>query len=116
MKKKTAASKDGFLTAQADASAIAGTYTITVEKVAQRHQITTAPANSTNTTGTIQLDDKIGKDDTFKIGSKDVTVTKDMTYKDVVNKINNGNYGVSVYSLGGTFIFLHQLQRVKMAK
>ncbi|MGI2750039.1 flagellar hook-associated protein 2 [Bacillus cytotoxicus] len=103
--KKTAASKDGFLTAQADASAIAGTYTITVEKVAQRHQITTAPANSTNTTGTIQLDDKIGKDDTFKIGNKDVTVTKDMTYKDVVNKINNGNYGVSVYSLGGHLFF-----------
>ena len=29
-----------------------------------------------------------------------------MTYKDLVNKINNGNYGVSVYSLGGQ-LFLH---------
>ncbi len=28
-----------------------------------------------------------------------------MTYKDLVNKINNGNYGVSVYSLGGQLFF-----------
>lgn len=43
MKKKTTLSKDGFMTAQADAAAIPGTYTITVERVAERHQITTAP-------------------------------------------------------------------------
>ncbi len=30
--KKTALSKEGFVTAQADASAIAGTYTVTIEK------------------------------------------------------------------------------------
>ena len=41
--KKTTLSKDGFMTAQADAAAIPGTYTITVERVAERHQITTAP-------------------------------------------------------------------------
>lgn len=31
--KKTALSKEGFVTAQADASAIAGTYTVTIEKL-----------------------------------------------------------------------------------
>ena len=41
--KKTTLSKDGFMIAQADAAAIPGTYTITVERVAERHQITTAP-------------------------------------------------------------------------
>ena len=40
--KKTTLSKDGFMTAQADLP-IPGTYTITVERVAERHQITTAP-------------------------------------------------------------------------
>ncbi|PGK37982.1 flagellar filament capping protein FliD [Bacillus anthracis] len=103
--KKTTTSKDGFVTAQADASAIAGTYKITVEEIAQRHQITTAPKDSTDPTGKINLDDKFGKDDSFQINGKPVEITKDMTYKDVVNKINNGNYGVSVYSLGGHLFF-----------
>ncbi len=40
----------------------------------------------------------------LKLMVKEVKVSKDMTYKDLVNKINNGNYGVSVYSLGGTII------------
>ena len=45
--KKTTLSKDGFMTAQADL-AIPGTYTITVERVAERHQITTAPLTPQN--------------------------------------------------------------------
>ncbi|WP_000896520.1 flagellar hook-associated protein 2 [Bacillus anthracis] len=97
--KKTALSKEGFVTAQADASAIAGIYTVTIEKIAERHQITTKPGNK------IDLDAKIGKDVTFGINDKEVEVPKDMTYKDLVNKINNGNYGVSVYSLGGQLFF-----------
>ncbi|MBJ8206227.1 hypothetical protein JDS91_34355, partial [Bacillus cereus] len=28
-------------------------------------------------------------------------VTTDMTYKDLINKINDGDYGVSAYTLGG---------------
>ncbi len=28
-----------------------------------------------------------------------------MTYKDLVNKINNGNYGASVYTLGDQLFF-----------
>lgn len=97
--KAATASQDGFFTAKADASAIAGTYTITVEQLAERHQITTDPTKKIN------LDDKIGVDDTFQINGKEVAVTQDMTYKDLINTINNGNYGVSAYSLGGQ-IFL----------
>ena len=44
---------------------------------------------------------RLEKDVTFGINDKEVEVPKDMTYKDLVNKINNGNYGVSVYSLVG---------------
>ncbi|ARO59479.1 MULTISPECIES: flagellar hook-associated protein 2 [Bacillus] len=97
--KKTTLTKEGFVTAQADAAAIAGTYTVTVEKIAERHQITTKPVDK------IDLDAKIEKDVTFGINGKEVKVSKDMTYKELVNKINNGNYGVSVYSLGGQLFF-----------
>lgn len=106
--KKTTLSKEGFVTAQADASAIAGTYNITVKKVAERHQITTRPvdlSDSENPKNKIDLDAKIEKDVAFEINGKEVKVSKDMTYKDLVNKINNGSYGVSVYSLGGQLFF-----------
>ncbi|PEY66930.1 flagellar filament capping protein FliD [Bacillus cereus] len=107
--KKTTLSKDGFMTAQADAAAIPGTYTITVERVAERHQITTAPLTSPKTPeGTEQkfsLDLKLGVDDVFQINGKEVKISKDMTYKDLVNKINNGNYGASVYTLGDQLFF-----------
>lgn len=107
--KKTTLSKDGFMTAQADAAAIPGTYTITVERVAERHQITTAPLTPPKTPeGTEQkfnLDLKLEVDDVFQINGKEVKVTKDMTYKDLVNKINNGNYGTSVYTLGDQLFF-----------
>ncbi|GCF67343.1 MULTISPECIES: flagellar hook-associated protein 2 [Bacillus] len=106
--KKTALSKEGFVTAQADASAIAGTYNIAVEKIAERHQITTKPVDltdSSNPKNKIDLDAKVEKDVTFGINGKEVEISKDMTYKDLVNKINNGNYGVSVYSLGGQLFF-----------
>ncbi|GAB6462333.1 flagellar hook-associated protein 2 [Bacillus cereus] len=106
--KKTTLSKEGFVTAQADASAITGTYNITVEKVAERHQITTRPVDLSdpeNPKNKIDLDAKLEKDVAFEINGKEVKVSKDMTYKDLVNKINNGNYGVSVYSLGGQLFF-----------
>ncbi|MGQ0514256.1 flagellar cap protein FliD N-terminal domain-containing protein, partial [Bacillus sp. D-CC] len=68
--KKTTISKEGFIIAQADASAISGTYNITVQKIAERHQITTTPINSSNSGDQykkIELDAKIETDDTFKI-------------------------------------------------
>ncbi len=65
--KNTTLSKDGFITAQANADAIPGTYTITVERVAERHQITTAPLTPQKTPeGTEQkfsLDLKLEVDD-----------------------------------------------------
>lgn len=106
--KKAGVSKEGFINVQADATAIAGTYTINVNKVAERHQITTRlidKSDPENPKNIIDLDSKIGKDATFLINDKEVKLTKDMTYKDFVNKMNNGNYGVSVYSLGGQLFF-----------
>ncbi|WP_144610749.1 flagellar hook-associated protein 2 [Bacillus cereus] len=107
--KKTMLSKDGFMTAHADATAIPGTHTITVERLAERHQITTASLTPTKTPEGMQqkfsLDLKLGVDDVFKINGKEITITKDMTYKDFVNKINNGNYGASVYTLGDQLFF-----------
>ena len=51
------------------------------------------------------LDLKLGVDDVFQINGKEVKISKDMTYKDLVNKINNGNYGASVYTLGDQLFF-----------
>ncbi|MEH6888790.1 flagellar hook-associated protein 2 [Bacillus sp. JJ864] len=90
--KKTSTSKDGFITAEADGSAFAGTYNITVQKLAQRHQITSVKD--------ININDTIGQNGIFKIGDKPLEVKADMTYKDLINKMNNGGYGVTAYTLG----------------
>lgn len=107
--KKITLSKDGFMTAQTDSAAISGTHTITVERLAERHQITTAsltpPKTPEGTQEKFSLDLKLGVDDVFKINGKEVEISKDMTYKDLVNKINNGNYGASVYTLGDQLFF-----------
>ncbi|EJS67170.1 flagellar filament capping protein FliD [Bacillus cereus] len=107
--KKTALSKDGFMMAQADSTTIPGTYTITVERIAERHQINTGSLTPSKTPEGTQeefsLDLKLGVDDVFQINGKEVKISKDMTYKDLVNKINNGNYGVSVYTLGDQLFF-----------
>ncbi|PHA01936.1 flagellar filament capping protein FliD [Bacillus pseudomycoides] len=90
--KKVTLSQDGYVNIEADASAIAGTFNIEVKELAERHQIASGSIADINA--------KIGVDDTIKINDKDLTITADMTYKDVINKINNGNYGVSAYTLG----------------
>lgn len=90
--KKTSTSKDGFITAAADGSAFAGTYNITVQKLAQRHLITSVKD--------ININDTIGQAGTFNINGKPLEVKADMTYKDLINKMNNGGYGVSAYTLG----------------
>ena len=59
------------------------------------------------------LDLKLGVDDVFQINGKEVKISKDMTYKDLVNKINNGNYGASVYTLGINY-FSHRLLQEKL--
>jgi len=72
--KKTTLSKDGFIKAQADTATIPGTYTITVERVAERHQITTAPLTPSKTPEGMEqkfsLDLKLGVDDVFQINGK----------------------------------------------
>ena len=91
--KKVTTSKDGYINVKADTGAIAGTFNMTITQLAQRHQIASNPIN---------LDDKLNVNDTLRIGAdKELKVTADMTYKDLINRINDGNYGVSAYTLGG---------------
>lgn len=90
--KKVTLSQDGYVNIQANASAIAGTFNIEVKELAERHQISSDSIADINA--------KIGVDDTIKINDKDLTITADMTYKDLINKVNNGSYGVSAYTLG----------------
>lgn len=65
---------------------------MTITQLAQRHQIASNPITDINA--------KLPKDETLKLGDKDLKVTTDMTYKDLINKINDGDYGVSAYTLG----------------
>ncbi|MGG2092775.1 flagellar hook-associated protein 2 [Bacillus sp. S13(2024)] len=90
--KKVTLSQDGYVNIQADGSAIGGTFNIEVTELAQRHQISSGSIADINA--------KIGVDDTIKINGTDLKITADMTYKDLINKVNNGSYGVSAYTLG----------------
>ncbi|MFJ8453143.1 flagellar hook-associated protein 2 [Bacillus paramycoides] len=90
--KKVTTSQDGYINVKADGGAIAGTFNMTITQLAQRHQI--ASNNITD------INAKLPKDETLKLGGKEIKVTTDMTYKDLINKINDGDYGVSAYTLG----------------
>ncbi|PFB65038.1 flagellar hook-associated protein 2 [Bacillus cereus] len=90
--KKVTTSQDGYINVKADGGAIAGTFNMTITQLAQRHQIASNEIKDINA--------KLPKDETVKLGDKELKVTTDMTYKDLINKINDGDYGVSAYTLG----------------
>ncbi|MBJ8111600.1 flagellar filament capping protein FliD [Bacillus wiedmannii] len=90
--KKVTTSQDGYINVKADGGAIAGTFNMTITQLAQRHQIASNKVTDINA--------KLPKDETIKLGGKELKVTTDMTYKDLINKINDGDYGVSAYTLG----------------
>lgn len=90
--KKVTTSQDGYINVKADGGAIAGTFNMTITQLAQRHQIASNEIKDINA--------KLPKDETLKLGGKELKVTTDMTYKDLINKINDGDYGVSAYTLG----------------
>ncbi|PEK58976.1 flagellar hook-associated protein 2 [Bacillus wiedmannii] len=90
--KKVTTSQDGYINVKADGGAIAGTFNMTITQLAQRHQIASDQIEN--------IDAKINSDETLKLGGKELKVTSDMTYKDLINKINDGDYGVSAYTLG----------------
>lgn len=78
---------------------------MTITKLAQRHQIASDQIEN--------IDAKINSDETLKLGGKELKVTSDMTYKDLINKINDGDYGVSAYTLGNK-IFMTSKKKAKM--
>ncbi|HDR4899476.1 flagellar hook-associated protein 2 [Bacillus cereus] len=90
--KKVTTTQDGYINVKADGGAIAGTFNMTITQLAQRHQIASDEIKDINA--------KLNRDETLKLGGKELKVTSDMTYKDLINKINDGDYGVSAYTLG----------------
>ncbi|HDR7961025.1 flagellar filament capping protein FliD [Bacillus wiedmannii] len=90
--KKVTTTQEGYIDVKADGGAIAGTFNMTITQLAQRHQIASNKVTDINA--------KLPKDETIKLGDKELKVTTDMTYKDLINKINDGDYGVSAYTLG----------------
>lgn len=115
--KKTTLSKDGFMTAQADL--LCNSWNIynysraSSRKASNNYSSTYSPKTPEGTEQKFSLDLKLGVDDVFQINGKEVKISKDMTYKDLVNKINNGNYGASVYTLGINY-FSHRLLQEKL--
>ncbi|WP_242469806.1 flagellar hook-associated protein 2 [Bacillus cereus] len=90
--KKVTTSQDGYVKVKANRDAIDGTFNITVKQLAEYHQIVSNPIN---------VDEKLNVNDTLKIRDRDLTITSDMTYKDLINRINAEEYGVSAYTHGG---------------
>ncbi len=103
--KKVTTSQDGYINVKADGGAIAGTFNMKIT------QLGAAPSNSSDEIK--DIDAKLNRDETLKIGDKELKITSDMTYKDLINKINDGDYGVSAYTLGNK-IFMTSKKKEKM--
>lgn len=94
--KKVTTSQDGYINVKADGGAIAGTFNMKITQLAQRHQIASDEIKD--------IDAKLNRDETLKLGDKELKITSDMTYKDLINKINDGDYGVSATHLEIKFL------------
>ena len=95
--KKVVSSHEGYFKVKANRDAIEGTFNITVTQLAEHHQIVSNPIN---------IDGKLNINDVLKIDEKELHVTSNMTYKDLIHRINDGDYGVSVYTQGDK-VFMH---------
>jgi flagellar hook-associated protein 2 len=81
----------GYVDVKAGASAISGSYKIEVAKLATRHQVGGGTA--------INLAATVTSATGVKLNGKDVVIDAGMTYKQLIDKINGGDYGVSVYTI-----------------
>ncbi|UOY93391.1 flagellar hook-associated protein 2 [Ectobacillus sp. JY-23] len=81
----------GYVDVKAGASAISGSYKIEVAKLATRHQVGGGTA--------INLAATVTSATGVKLNGKDIVIDAGMTYKQLIDKINGGDYGVSVYTI-----------------
>ncbi|MEB8736451.1 MULTISPECIES: flagellar hook-associated protein 2 [Bacillus cereus group] len=95
--KKVTTSQDGHIKVKANRDAIEGTFHMTVTQLAEHHQIVS---------NAINLGEKLNVNDVLQIGDKELQITSDMTYKDLIQLINNGDYGVNAYTQGDK-VFMH---------
>lgn len=93
--KATTVSQSGFVTATASTDAVSGTYSVSIQQLATRHQIA---GNS------ITLNDKISSTaaTSIQINGKNVDITTDMTYQQLIDKVNaDSSYEATMYTVGG---------------
>lgn len=95
--KKVTTSHEGHIKVKANRDAIEGTFHMIVTQLAEHHQIVS---------NAINVDEKLNVNDVLKIGDKALKVSSDMTYKDLIHLINNGDYGVTAYTQNEK-IFMH---------
>ncbi|NIL29337.1 flagellar hook-associated protein 2 [Bacillus thuringiensis] len=95
--KKVTTSQEGHIKVKANHDAIEGTFHMTVTQLAEHHQIVS---------NAINVDEKLNVNDVLQIGDKELKIISDMTYKDLIHLINNGDYGVTAYTQGDK-IFMH---------
>nr|MCX3323615.1 flagellar filament capping protein FliD [Bacillus paranthracis] len=81
--KKVTTTQEGYIDVKADGGAIAGTFNMTITQLAQRHQIASNKVTDINA--------ELPKDETIKLGDKELKVTTDMTYKESIKKINKSD-------------------------
>ncbi|MFX3622733.1 MAG: flagellar hook-associated protein 2 [Ectobacillus sp.] len=92
--KAVTTSSSGSVSVQASSNAISGTYEVGVTQLAARHQIA---GGALDLNAKVNLNNQISEE--LFINGKSLTVTPDMTYKQVIDKINAGGYGVSLYTI-----------------
>ncbi|MGN4421108.1 flagellar hook-associated protein 2 [Bacillus cereus group sp. MYBK249-1] len=95
--KKVTTSQEGHIKVKANGDAIEGTFHMIVTQLAEHHQIVS---------NVINVDEKLKINDVLQISDKDLKINSDMTYKDLIHLINNGDYGVTAYTQGDK-IFMH---------
>lgn len=80
-------SQENIVGVTANASATSGKYNVTVSQLAEKHQIAGMNMGSSDTA--------LGLDDSVTINGAELTLTADMTLRDVVNAVNGGDFGAS---------------------
>ena len=94
--KKISYSAEGHVSFNASVGSLAGKYSVAVSQLAEKHQIAGKDLGSS--------ENPIGVTDTVNLNGKDLELTGTMSLKDVVKKINEGDYGATASIISNRLI------------
>lgn len=87
-------SSDGYFSVKASSSAVNGVFSVTVDQIATNQRVMSDK----------QEEGALGIETTANINGNELTITNDMSLRDIAKELNSGEFGVSAIVLDGQLV------------